>query len=212
MIKQLLRKTAFTSKLLDIYFFSKFYLKPKGWTQSRHSKMPIDQNGNPIPWFTYSLLYFLEPKLKNEHKVLEYGSGNSTLWFASKTKEVVSIEHELSYYNLLKPKFDLISNIQYTYSELDKDYHLEGGKFSDYFDILIIDGRHRVRCLEHSLVALKKTGVIIFDDTIREEYARGYDILENLGFKAIDFRGVKPIGYKESQTTLFYRKENVLGI
>lgn len=36
------------------------YLKKAGWFRSYKEQLPIDNNGNPIPWMTYPSISFLE--------------------------------------------------------------------------------------------------------------------------------------------------------
>ena len=45
--------------------------------------MPIDKNSNPLPWVTYGFIDFISERLNKSIDVFEYGSGNSTLWYAT---------------------------------------------------------------------------------------------------------------------------------
>lgn len=47
-----------------------------------------------IPWITFSAISFLERKLKRDMRVLEYGAGGSTVFFARRVQSVVTVEHE----------------------------------------------------------------------------------------------------------------------
>jgi hypothetical protein len=51
-----------------------------------------------MPWIALSAITFLEGILNKNMVVFEYGSGGSTLFFASRVKEVVSIEHDQAWY------------------------------------------------------------------------------------------------------------------
>src|SRR5580765_3940650 len=54
-----------------------------------NGRTPLDLE---IPWFSYAAIDFLEEFLRPHMTVCEYGSGGSTLFFASRTKSVWSIE------------------------------------------------------------------------------------------------------------------------
>lgn len=41
----------------------------------------VDKDGNPIPWYTYPAIEFLNSLDFSSKNVFEYGTGNSTLWW-----------------------------------------------------------------------------------------------------------------------------------
>lgn len=47
-----------------------------------------------IPWITFSAIQFLKRILSSDMRVFEYGSGGSTLFFARRVSEVISVEHD----------------------------------------------------------------------------------------------------------------------
>jgi len=59
---------------------------------------------------------------------------------------------------------------------------------------------------------LTDEGVIILDDSKRNEYDRGIIHLMNKGFKKIDFGGIPPGTFIKKFTTVFYRTKNCLYI
>ena len=78
MLYSLLRKFGFSTILIRIH--PKSALKKLGWFRSFKFKESIDHNGNPIPWWTYSIIDFLQERLNNKSiRVLEFGCGNSTV-------------------------------------------------------------------------------------------------------------------------------------
>lgn len=213
MIKKILRKNRFTSGLLEVYFFSKNHLKAKGWFESRFLHQPVDNKSLPLPWFTYSSIHFIEQKLAiKPMTVFEFGSGNSTLWLSSKVKNIVSIENNEDFYNKMRIEIDLKDNVLYSLNELNNNYSSKILEYENEFDIVVIDGRERVKCTKNSINALRANGVIIFDNSDRVEYEEAYKYLAKLQFKKIDFKGIGPIGHSEWQTTVYYRDENCFNI
>ncbi len=47
-----------------------------------------------LPWITFSAIQMLDNFLDGDMRVYEYGSGGSTLYFAQRVKEVISVEHD----------------------------------------------------------------------------------------------------------------------
>jgi len=198
---------------LSLYSVSKLFLQDSGWKKSIHLKMPVDKVGAPIPWFTYSAISFLESRITRSHKIFEYGSGNSTIWFSKLAQSVFSCEHDGVWYNLLQKKTNNIPNLTYILrQDLKNDYINEITNYTEMFDIVIIDGRNRVECAKRSLIALKENGVIVWDNSDRTKYQKGYDFLSEQGFKRIDFSGMGPINPSKWTTSIFYRENNCLAI
>ncbi len=182
-----------------------------GWLRSVEEGLPVDRDGNCLPWFTYPMISFLNGKIQSNFTVFEYGSGNSTLWWSKQVSSLTSCEHELEWYNFLKERIP--SNVKYIHCELDY-----GGQYcktilgyKDRFNIIVIDGRDRVNCAKNSLEALKDDGVIIWDNSDREKYQEGYSYLIQNGFRRIDFEGLGPIG-SQWCTSVFYRDNNCFEI
>lgn len=69
------------------------YLLTSGWLESVRRGEAVDANG-PVPWFTYAATHYLSKVVRPEYRVLEYGAGNSTRWWAGRVAEVVSVEHD----------------------------------------------------------------------------------------------------------------------
>jgi precorrin-6B methylase 2 len=203
-----------TGKLITgVYSLEKHYLRKEGWNTSVINKLPIDSQGNELPWFTYPSIHFLAERIKKDHIVFEYGSGNSTVWFSKKVQKITSVEHDLAWYSRMKEKFKKIPNITYLHKDLvTSDYQNEILKYDKEFDIIIIDGRERVECIINSLSALKNDGIIIWDNSERERYEEGYKFLHENEFKRIDFWGIGPINTASWCTSIFYREKNCLEI
>ena len=188
------------------------YLDETGWYKSRDAKKPLNKNKDPIPWFTYSSIYFLEKRIKRGMNIFEFGSGNSTLWFANKGCFLITYEHNLNWFNYLKDK--LPSNVNYNFCPLEKkgDYCKSIKRQNIKFDIVIIDGRDRVNCMINSVNFLTEKGVLICDNSDRERYEKGFKYLNRKGFKRLEFQGHGPINIRSWETSIFYREKNCLGI
>lgn len=189
------------------------FLFETGWINSVRRKQAINKNDEPIAWLTYPFLYFIEEKLQLSHKVFEYGSGNSTIYFSNKVNEITSIEHNLEYYKTMLSKLESKKNVRYYYCEINElDYPQAIEKFNEKYHIILIDGRQRVECIKRAINYLYDSGVIIFDNSLRDRYRDGIEFLTKNGFKHIHFRGLNPLGHSLTVTTIFYKNNNCLDI
>lgn len=138
--------------------------------------------------------------LNKKMRVLEFGSGASTLAIAKRVKRVVSIEHDETFYKstLQLLKDNGIVNVGLFYVPANAlpigadDGTAEG--FADYintpakyavnekFDLVFVDGRARVACAKKSIESYLKTGGIIFIHDYghpNEQYRRPeYEVVE----------------------------------
>ena len=79
------------------------YLVECGWLESILSRRP-QRNGLPIPWFTFSAVDYLETLDLVGKRVLEIGSGFSTLYWGRRGLVGHSLECDEAYYETVKNK------------------------------------------------------------------------------------------------------------
>jgi len=195
-------------------FNKKGYLDDIGWFRAFDSKSPVDRDGNPIPWVTYSFIDFIKERLGKQHTVFEFGSGNSTYFYAKYAGVVVSVEHDKEWYDKIEKSEAKPDNSELIYTELVRggDYCQMPIKLEEKFDIIIVDGRDRVNCCKQAVEALTETGVVVLDDSEREVYKEGVDFLIAKGFKHLLFSGISPGLFYRKSTSVFYKSDNCLGI
>src|SRR5690554_2742040 len=63
---------------------------------------PVDAAGLPIPWYTYPAIEYLSALDFRNCAVLEWGCGNSTLFWAARAKTVLSIENDPKWHDEMK--------------------------------------------------------------------------------------------------------------
>lgn len=135
-------------------------------------------------------------------RVLEWGSGDSTVWWAQRASEVRAIEHNVLWAQwgaqrlralhgaglagdwqevVLVGASDLDED-DMTYQGIDqqgrardyRDYvHADVG--IDTYDVVVVDGRARNRCIERAIREdlVEPGGLLVLDDSQRERYAEG---------------------------------------
>jgi hypothetical protein len=184
-----------------------------GWFRSFDEGRPVDADGNPLPWITYGAIEFLSARVRADMNVFEYGSGWGTLWWAARVSRVTSCEHDPVWYDDMARRVPAkVTLIHEPLHGGDGAYARVAARWPGAFDIIVIDGRDRVRCARHSLAALKPSGVFVWDNTDRPRYAPGLSELADRGFRRIDFVGLFPGSTVKSRTSVLYRDGNVLGI
>ena len=104
----------------------------------------VDRQGRPIPWYTYPAIDFLSAKDFANKSVMEFGAGQSTLWWASRAKKVMSAESDQKWLNYVQLK--LPANAR-AFLLPDDLAGLKEEIAGETFDFIVIDGlnRHRAR-------------------------------------------------------------------
>lgn len=172
-----------------------------------------DENGDINPWWGESIIEIIRKHLNKSLSVFEWGSGNSTMFWAKYVKEVVSTEHDRQWYNKMSNMVP--DNVSLNYCELEY-----GGEYckailseDNMFDIILVDGRDRVRCIKNAVKRLKEDGVLILDNSEREEYIEGKVFLKGQGFKELEIGSmVYGLPGFKGFTALYYRDRNIFDL
>lgn len=78
-----------------VYEFANGYLDKHGWLASLD--VFARNRDEYIPWITYPALRQLSRIVRPDWRVFEYGCGGSSLWWAKRVKDVVSVEHDMAW-------------------------------------------------------------------------------------------------------------------
>jgi predicted O-methyltransferase YrrM len=134
-----------------------------------------------VPWFSYAANDFLAEYLQPHMAVGEYGAGGSTLFYASRTKVVYSIEDDEKWYQLVRQRLveKGVQNVELRLRPFDFK-NPSGFEHSDYLhglpeeplDVISIDGSEewsqvRPICFAHAERHIKPGGIIVVDDSWR---------------------------------------------
>jgi predicted O-methyltransferase YrrM len=122
------------------------------------------------PWISYDAHRFFKKALSKDHRVLEFGSGMSTLWYADRVKQVVAVEDFAPWYEKVAEliRGNGADNIQYVFAG-SKDEYCDPSKLrgSSGFDMVMIDGSHRDTCVDTAIEVLNPGGMIYLDNADR---------------------------------------------
>lgn len=188
------------------------YLGKTGWFVTFATRSAVDAKGEALPWLTYAAIEFLAPRVDAGMQVFEYGAGSSTLWWAQRVGRVTSCEHDAGWCARVRAMAP--SNVTLVAKEYEDvaGYARAALDSGRTYHVIVIDGRHRVECARNAVPALRREGVIIWDNSDRPEYHEGYDFLQSAGFRRLDFIGMGPINIQSWSTSVFYRSQNCLGL
>ena len=152
----------------------------------------------PVPWIVDKAVECLDKFIQENPnpKILEFGSGASTVWFAKKTRNLVSVETDPAWYK------DISEILRQEI--LVSDYHLVKdaevpyvtAKYSDQlFDIILIDGEERVECARQSIALLKPNGIMMLDNDERAIYKEVHTICNGMEFHSATQHGADQTGW-----------------
>jgi hypothetical protein len=172
-----------------------------GHYTSKILKKSVNLQKEPIPWFTYPAIDFLKQLDFRGKTMLEWGSGNSSLFFSERVKQLYSIEHDETWFNQVKDYNIFNQTLVYAHS----DYSIKPNQFSKNFDIILIDGIEREQCSKVAVNMLNKGGMIILDNSDRNPNIAEY--FRNLGHIEFDFHGFGPINDYTWTTSIFVDRD-----
>jgi len=117
------------------------------------------------PWITPESVRLLENLLKKDDIFLEFGSGQSTQWFAKRVGQITSIESDAKWYQKVSLDLKNYQNFTYIFADNQKDYLAIFDKIgSESIDICLVDGFYRLDCLLKVVDKIKKGGLLILDN------------------------------------------------
>jgi len=190
------------------------YLPSRGWFRSAISQRPVDASGQALPWLTYPFIDFIRPRLRRDMSIVEFGAGQSTLFWARHVGQVLSVEDNPAWFAELKPQLPANAKVllQVLHAAQPVAYAQAADEMLGKADIVLVDGPERDLTLRNAPRLLRDGGVVVLDNAGRGEYDAASDDLKCQGFRRLDFIGMAPGGARECSTALFYRDGNCLGV
>lgn len=170
------RKTRLHDEKGNLIEMSKFLAHAPLALSSGLLRLSIDHRPE-IPWIAYDGIKALDNHLTKESRVLEYGSGMSTVWYAKHAKQVYSVEDYKPWYEKVTEILERssISNCHYHLAEKSSDYAKFMSDDSEGFDLIMVDGSVRSQCIENATNLLRRGGVLYLDNSDKHSGPEGGD-------------------------------------
>lgn len=175
----------------------------QGLLQSTKAMLPINSLGQPLPWFTFPAIEYLNQLDLATSSIFEYGCGNGSLYWAERAELVWSTESDADW--MKKITAVAPSNLNIIFAEDRTTYansiRLAGKKF----DIIVVDGDFRLSCAQEAVSYLNPGGMIILDnaDWFPEtaSFLRASDLIQ------VDMFGLGPGLWYSWATSFFLRRD-----
>jgi hypothetical protein len=166
----------------------------------------VSKDGEPIPWYSYPCIEFLRHRPFPDKTILEFGGGQSTLWWAKRARRVVTFEGDGGWLEWLSRKApsnvelhqvtqdDRTACVAEVSTILQRRPHL-------FFDVVVIDGLWRFEMIEIAVQKMAHEGMIICDDSDGYGFHRGFLGRE---LNRVDFYGQVPGGAFPHVTSIYF--------
>lgn len=131
-----------------------------------------------LPWWPFPAIERAERALQQDRsRVIEFGSGSSTLWLARRARSVASVEDNPVWHKKTEERLAQanLENAEVKLRMEEKYYDLSWlGGDSARFDFAVIDGNFRWKTIESVLPRMSDTGVIYLDNSDSDKDKRLY--------------------------------------
>jgi predicted O-methyltransferase YrrM len=155
-----------------------------------------------LPSLAIQIISFLDLYITKKMRVFEWGSGGSTIFFAQRAKETISIEHMREWHTriseaLVYAGIDGECDLRLVTRDLVRSLEAEEFKssqpllrnvtFMNYvkaidefedesFDVVLVDGRARASCITRAVPKIKPGGILVVDDSARPQYQKALSL------------------------------------
>ncbi|MDX2255901.1 MAG: hypothetical protein NW214_10320 [Pseudanabaenaceae cyanobacterium bins.39] len=176
-----------------------------GHFRSSSQYAAVDRHNQPIPWYTYPAIEYIRQLDFSHQNVFEYGSGNSSLFWANIAKSVISVEQDVQWYKKISQAHKL-PNLNIQLIEEEELYINHILTYEQNFDVIIIDGNFsRYKCAQSAIKKLQTGGLIILDNA--DWWVKTAAFLRSCNLIEVDMTGFSPINGYTLTTSFFLHRE-----
>lgn len=182
------------------------FSRATGHWRSAIATNAMTASGNPLPWYTYPAIDFLSQRDFTGKRVLEFGGGQSTLWWAEHAESVLTIEEDEAWYRGLKARLPKNVDLRHVVADVKTRSVADIRAILDApgtgkFDVIIVDGHLRREAAELAFSYLAARGALILDNA--EGYGF-YDAIKARDCRRVDFYGFAPGVSRRHCTSLVF--------
>jgi len=136
-------------------------------------------------YFTFIPLLEKYLKIIEPKRILEWGPGHSTRIMITKSpkSEIISYENEYKWFVKRNKAFGNKVELVFAEAPSDDRKAMAWKKYTNpsvkgKFDLIFVDGRERVRCMQAATKLLSKHGILILHDSSRKQYKAGIELFD----------------------------------
>jgi hypothetical protein len=176
----------------------------RGHSLTAATQLPMNGDGSPIPWYTYPFVDFLSDLETASWKVLEFGSGQSTLYWAARATSVLAYENSAEWFKTMREKSP--SNVEIRLFEGEKTLE-EIPQLEFLPDLVVVDGLKREICVRKSLETFGLRPIYILENS--DWFPKAATAMREAGLREIRFKGFGPVNGYAWSTSLMVSAENL---
>jgi hypothetical protein len=177
---------------------------PAAWWRARRGRTP------ERPWIVPATIGWLRRRIRSDWSILELGSGRSTVWFARRAAEVISLEDNEYWFPRTRERLERagLTNVDLRLRPVE-DFPREVASLPDAsFDLVVVDFLEapavtRIDAIKPAMKKVVAGGYLLLDDSDRPGYAEAYELL--VGWRERCFTGIKDEWPEACETTIFRR-------
>ena len=148
------------------------------------------------PWLPYPFVRHLRRLCERSWRVLEFGSGASTVWLSAHAAHVVSHEHDAAWHARTAARLATLrrGNVELRLLTRRDEYAAVDAYGAKQFDFVLVDGHWRDACAESALRAVRPGGFVYFDnsDVPDADHRAAVEILARAAGESWRFVGLCP--------------------
>ncbi len=177
-----------------------------GHLRSSLAGKACDREGQPLPWYTFPAIDFLAQRSFGGKRVLEFGGGQSTLWWSARADFVLTVEEDEDWCKFLATQIG--NNVSLHHVPVDRGTRtvepvreLIRQSGVEQFDLVLIDGHLREELVAVGFDYLAPRGAVLMDNA---EGYRFQEMCQGRECSRVDFYGFSPNGWRRGCTSFAF--------
>jgi hypothetical protein len=170
-----------------------------GFKSSARAGRGVLGDGRAIPLMSYGFVEYMMSLDLRDLDVLELGAGNSTFFWADRTRSVLTVDHVQDWIGQIQR--DKPSNVEISRTTPGGYARFIGG-LDSAFDIIVVDcADNRLACARAVEGRLREGGMVVLDNS--DWYPNAAAALRSQGLIQVDYPDFRPDHYYRCCTSLF---------
>ena len=149
------------------------YHTPK-FVLARLRQIAFQMRNPSVPWLTSQSILILNQLIRSSDTCVEFGSGRSTLWLASRCAKLISIEHDNTYFEIVSKQLEDFESVDVIFrplngcDEAERKYVgvIEALENSSV-ELVLNDGKCRDQVSLVATQKLRSGGLLVIDNAER---------------------------------------------